>query len=176
MADLFKIRPQDTVHDISQEIRVLVCGHEIRDKRCGILGPVVADALTDALHKQGYTTNGNDGDGNLLAGIRNGRGDGEKNASVGLISHIGGHKFAGNVIIYLPAHHPLSEKVNEVREKSSDGNERSGERTGISVWYGRVKPEHADGIVRQTIEDGIVVEELLRGIVDGSGEVVTLPE
>jgi len=171
VADVFKIQPEEAVQDVSNEIMILVCGHQQRDKRCGILGPVVAEALTDALNKQGYTTSGENKNGDVLPAGKE-RGGGEKHASVGLISHIGGHKFAGNVIIYLPAHHPLSKRVNAEQEKSNNVDERK----GISVWYGRVKPEHADGIVQQTVKDGIIVRELLRGIVDANGDVVTLSE
>lgn len=171
VADVFKIRPEEAVRDISNDIIILVCGHQQRDERCGILGPVVADALTDALNKEGYTTTGNKNSQVFQGSGIDGRA-GERNASVGLISHIGGHKFAGNVIIYLPAHHSLSKKVNAEQEKGDDVDEKK----GISVWYGRVKPEHADGIIQQTIKDGIVVKELLRGIVDANGDVVTLPE
>lgn len=53
------------------------------------------------------------------------------------VSHIGGHRYAGNVIIYLP--------------------------NGTSVWYGRVRPGDVAGIVRETILGGKVIAELLRG-------------
>ncbi|KAL5527424.1 hypothetical protein ACEPAG_6215 [Sanghuangporus baumii] len=52
-------------------------------------------------------------------------------------SHIGGHKFAGNVIIYFPQ--------------------------GSSVWYGRVTPHEVHAIVQHTILGGKVLPQLLRG-------------
>lgn len=68
-------------------------------------------------------------------------------ARVGLVSHVGGHAFAGNVIIYVPRtaqKHPLA---------------------GAGVWYGRVQPHHIEGIIQQTILRGNIIEELLRGTV-----------
>ena len=60
-----------------------------------------------------------------------------KRALVLYVSHIGGHKFAGNVIIYTPQ--------------------------GAGVWHGRVTPHHCDAIVRETIEGGKIFPSLLRG-------------
>lgn len=70
-------------------------------------------------------------------------------ASVALISHIGGHKFAGNVVIYFP--------------KDWRGRGESG-LAGKGVWYGRVEPRHVWGIVEETVKGRRVVEELCRGI------------
>ena len=53
---------------------------------------------------------------------------------VSYVSHIGGHKFAGNVLIYL--HH-------------EDGRTES-------VWLGRVFPHHVKFIIEETILKGIL--------------------
>ncbi|KAG1753811.1 Sucrase/ferredoxin-like-domain-containing protein [Suillus paluster] len=55
-------------------------------------------------------------------------------------SHVGGHKFAGNCIIYTPR--------------------------GAGVWYGRVTPHEVESIVRHTIIGGQVLPTILRGGVD----------
>ncbi|KAL9939790.1 hypothetical protein V8E36_001607 [Tilletia maclaganii] len=53
------------------------------------------------------------------------------------ISHIGGHKYSGNVIIYFP--------------------------TGAGVWYGRVSPQRDSKLVfEKTIRQGVVIPEFLR--------------
>jgi hypothetical protein len=52
---------------------VLVCVHRSRDRRCGVAGPLLLDALDEARHTLGLTETVH------LAGT----------------SHIGGHKFAG---------------------------------------------------------------------------------
>lgn len=106
---------------------ILICGHGGRDQRCGILGPLLEDEFKDKL---------------LAAGI--------EKFSVALISHIGGHRFAGNVIVYIPPSmaSPLA---------------------GKGIWYGRVEPKHVEGIVNTTIVHGTVIEELLRGGIERAG-------
>lgn len=60
------------------------------------------------------------------------------NVDVGYISHIGGHAYAGNVL-YFP-------------------------KNGLEpVWYGRVMPDRVQGIVKETIVGGRIIEELYRG-------------
>ncbi|EUC48990.1 hypothetical protein COCMIDRAFT_85869 [Bipolaris oryzae ATCC 44560] len=108
-------------HDITTPT-ILICGHGGRDQRCGILGPLLQSAFRTEFHRRGL------------------------DAHVGLISHIGGHKYAGNVIMYVPP--------------SIKGNNELG---GAGVWYGRVGPEHVEGLVEETFVKGRVVTELLRG-------------
>ncbi|EFX03927.1 sucrose cleavage family protein [Grosmannia clavigera kw1407] len=85
-----------------------------------------------------------------------------RTARVGLISHIGGHKFAGNVIIYLPPSlraldgftpHPLA---------------------GYGVWYGRVEPKHVEGLVLETILRGNVVTDHFRGAINSNRDIIRL--
>ena len=170
---LFKLEPGASIQDISNDVLVFVCGHDVRDKRCGIIGPIVAKALEAALQNKSFTLSSKSTT-STAAEIGRGEPNPEaQRASVGLISHIGGHKFAGNVIIYLPASHPLSRQVAALNT-TDDINEEGKE--GISIWYGRVKPEHAVGIVEETVIKGVVIKELLRGIVNSDGEVVTLSD
>lgn len=82
-------------------------------------------------------------------------------ARVGFISHIGGHKFAGNVIVYLP---PGS--------KMENGEENP--LAGCGVWYGRVEPKHVEGIVKETVMGGRVIEEHFRGGVRKGGKAFYL--
>lgn len=77
-------------------------------------------------------------------------------ARVGLISHIGGHKWAGNVIIYIPP----SFKDNAL--------------AGKGIWYGRVEPGHVEGIVMKTVLEGKVVKELFRGGIDQDRKILRL--
>ncbi|GAA6064110.1 hypothetical protein JCM10212_002487 [Sporobolomyces blumeae] len=79
----------------------------------------------------------------VLRGISNGEsghgGGHDEPGRVGLfkVSHIGGHRYAGNVIVYFP--------------------------NGSSVWYGRVTPADVGVIVDRTIMNGKVIPEFLRG-------------
>lgn len=91
---------------------VFVCIHRARDERCGGCGPKVLDAMKAACASEGL----------------------EEVVTVRATSHVGGHKYAGNVIVY------------------PEG-----------VWYGYVRPEDAPRIIRDHIREGRVVEELCRG-------------
>ncbi|KAF3920368.1 hypothetical protein ABW20_dc0102165 [Dactylellina cionopaga] len=142
---------------------ILTCSHGSRDERCGILGPVISKAFRDTLESQ---TN-----------------DFKVEGIVGEISHIGGHKFAGNVIIHLPAEHELSKTVNESPTVSSPVSSLMSAFTtshevqsdgGVAIWYGRVMPYHADGILDTTIRKGKVIRKLLRGVVNSNGDLVDL--
>ncbi|KAG8829543.1 hypothetical protein FRC17_006427, partial [Serendipita sp. 399] len=66
---------------------------------------------------------------------------GQKLALIVKVSHIGGHNYAGNVILYTP----------------------QGPNTGTAIWYGRVSPHEVPAIVEHTIIGGKVLPELLRG-------------
>ena len=35
---------------------------------------------------------------------------------------------------------------------------------GQGIWYGRVEPRHVQGIMEETINRGVLIEDLLRGI------------
>jgi hypothetical protein len=57
---------------------VFICGHGSRDKRCGTCGPPLKETFSEELSKLGL----------------------KDQVFVRLCSHIGGHKYAGNVIIF----------------------------------------------------------------------------
>ncbi|KAF2028577.1 hypothetical protein EK21DRAFT_69566, partial [Setomelanomma holmii] len=120
---------QDITHPI-----ILICGHGGRDARCGILGPILQRSFESEFARRGIT------------------------ADVAQISHIGGHKYAGNVIMYIP---PNADNALK----------------GSGIWYGRVGPENVEGLVEETVVKGRVVVELLRGgIVVGGGNVGRMVE
>lgn len=137
------------------EILVLICGHGGRDERCGKLGPILREEFEEKLQRQNVA---------LLheapvpeAAEINTEVEGYvPTARVGMISHIGGHKWAGNVIIYIPP----SFSANPL--------------AGKGIWYGRVEPQHVEGIVGKTIMDGKVIKELFRGGIDQGGEIIRL--
>ncbi|KAI9711903.1 MAG: hypothetical protein M1812_007057 [Candelaria pacifica] len=139
----------DGMRDVD-EVVVLICGHGGRDKRCGDMGPLLQWQFKEVLPKQGFHVCENESNAeapNELAAAR-----------VGLISHIGGHKFAGNVIVYIPPRY-----LDESGQRSP--------LAGRGIWYGRVEPKHVEGIVRETILQGRVISELFRGAV-GQGETI----
>jgi (2Fe-2S) ferredoxin len=153
------------VQDV-KDVLVLICGHGGRDGRCGVMGPVLREEFERQLPKEGFTVlkgpieAGPDRKEELLLG--NGGVEGvRKGARVGLISHIGGHKFAGNVTLYFPP-----------GMKGRDGKGHG--LAGCGIWYGRVEPKHVEGILRETLGEGKVIEQLFRGGIKQGGEIMRL--
>ena len=162
------------------DVLVFICGHRGRDVRCGILGPVLRDEFRSVLASNGI--------GVEEPGEANKPDDGtyyrrnyvstpqlgerlEKNeedsisdpgslARVGLISHIGGHKFAGNVIVYLPTEMKMGGQAHPL--------------AGCGIWYGRVEPKHVEGIVKETILGGQVIKDMFRGGIRKGGEIIRM--
>jgi hypothetical protein len=91
---------------------VFVCVHAARDIRCGLAGPPVAEVFQATLEARGLSAQ----------------------VAVRRTSHVGGHKYAGNVLIY----------------PSGD-------------WYGYVTPGDVERIVDQHIGAGHIVRDLWRG-------------
>lgn len=122
---------------------ILICGHGSRDGRCGALGPLLQTAFQ--AHVERLVT-----ESGLSLG-QAGTQFGFPRSKIGMVSHIGGHKWAGNVILYFPPGH-----------RSQSGGPSPLAAKG--VWYGRVEPKHVEGIVSETLQQGHVIEELLRGV------------
>lgn len=105
---------------------IFVCAHGTRDRRCGVCGPSVVSRFKEEIESHGL----------------------HGKVYVRPCSHIGGHKYAGNVIIF--------------------GSTIGGEVTGH--WYGYVMPEDAPALLEQHIEKGEVVDLLWRGQIGLSEE------
>ncbi|KAI0663320.1 Sucraseferredoxin-like protein [Cubamyces menziesii] len=137
---------------------ILLCSHKRRDNRCAIAAPKLQHALTVALEREGWEVHTQPDDPSIhgpaleeLSGTEDEKQAAvleklkevhptvaqEKRALILFCSHIGGHKYAGNVIINTPR--------------------------GVSVWYGRVTPHEVDAIVKETIIGGKILPALLRG-------------
>ncbi|KAI8137297.1 Sucrase/ferredoxin-like-domain-containing protein [Fennellomyces sp. T-0311] len=117
-SNLPSIPHEETLEDI--DTVVMVCTHTMRDKRCGILGPLLVQEFRKVLSEQG-----------LLTGQENGR------VEVWGVSHFGGHKFAGNLIIH---------------QKGLGGH-----------MYGNVRQCHVPSIIDRHIVNHKVIKELWRG-------------
>ncbi|KAM1323546.1 hypothetical protein ACFX2H_044508 [Malus domestica] len=105
---------------------VFVCAHGSRDKRCGVCGPVLIDKFKEEAELRGLTNQ----------------------VFVTACSHIGGHKYAGNLIVYSPG---------------SDGS-----ITGH--WYGYVTPEDVPELLDQHIGKGEIIERLWRSQMGASSD------
>ena len=80
---------------------------------------------------------------------------GEHKALILRTSHIGGHKFSGNVTVRLsPTHSLLRTNISSTQIYNPQGT---------SVWYGRVTPHDVESIVKNTIINGQVLPAILRG-------------
>ncbi|KAL2838769.1 Sucrase/ferredoxin-like-domain-containing protein [Aspergillus pseudodeflectus] len=105
---------------------VLLCSHKRRDARCGITAPLIKRELERHLRPKSLYRDADD----------------ERPGGVGIffVSHVGGHKFSANVLVY--------------RKKEQQ-----------MIWLARVRPEHCEGIVNYTLLQGKVVhpESQLRG-------------
>lgn len=134
-----------------KDVVVLICGHGGRDVRCGTMGPLLREKFREVFNA-----------GSTPATEAPPSEDSGK-ARVGLISHIGGHKFAGNVIVYIPPTMTLP-----------DGTPHG--LSGCSVWYGRVEPKHVEGIVGATVREGRVISELFRGGMDAEGGMLEIKD
>jgi hypothetical protein len=126
------------------------------------MGPALRTAFEEQLDRQGYSVmkGPNRAANEDAARIEGTSGESGQTARVGLISHIGGHKFAGNIIMYLPprlkaggAPHPLA---------------------GHGIWYGRVEPKHVEGIVSETISGGKIIADMFRGGIDQDRRILRL--
>lgn len=109
--------------DTSQS-RIFLCSHRTRDKRCGITAPIMKKEFDMYTRDLGYYR---DFDDNRADGIR-----------VDFINHIGGHKYAANVIIYL-------------------------KDSGKNIWLARCTPKNVKPIVDECIlKDGKIWPEKVR--------------
>lgn len=68
------------VQDVITGSYVFVCAHGSRDVRCGVCGPVLIEKLNEEIGLRGL----------------------KDQVFVKACSHVGGHKYAGNLIIYSP--------------------------------------------------------------------------
>ncbi|KAF7433289.1 hypothetical protein PC9H_005239 [Pleurotus ostreatus] len=134
---------------------ILLCSHKRRDNRCGLSAPKLEQSFIHSLEHHGWMADTKLEDPSLtmdypLEEVNGTEEDreayllkhlkdlpSEKKALILRNSHIGGHKYAGNCIIYTPQ--------------------------GASVWYGRITPHEIESIVVNTIIGGLVLPPLLRG-------------
>ena len=159
------IRKKHIPYRISDVPTILICSHNSRDRRCGILGPLLHETFEEYITSQLYkNTKEWTSEGRIKFNLKEDKtfdiDPAYRGIKVASVSHVGGHVWAGNVIIYIPSNYRLV-----------DGEESP--LAGKGVWYGRVEPKHVEGIVEETIKKGRVIEELLRGVHPNSQKVYT---
>ncbi|GMK57732.1 hypothetical protein CspeluHIS016_0405660 [Cutaneotrichosporon spelunceum] len=138
---------------------VLLCSHKNRDKRCHITAGLLRPALIGCLEQNGVTVDelgsslanldgppleeleGSDAEreaeiGRRIENIENVHGGQGGEVGVFNISHLGGHRYAGVMLILFPS--------------------------GAYLSYGRVSPHEIPRVVEETILQGKVVPGLIR--------------
>ena len=163
---------------------ILLCSQKTRDARCGQSAPLLRREFERHLRPLGLYRDLHD----------------ERPGGVGIyfISHVGGHKFSANVMVY--RHSSAVERPGEanghadgVREaleelKVEEDKDREGvieaeeglkvEREGEAaqcIWLARVRPEDCENIIRYTVLQGKLVkpERQLRGGFDRSKQLAS---
>ncbi|RKF66855.1 Actin patches distal protein 1 [Golovinomyces cichoracearum] len=141
---------------------ILLCSHGTRDARCGQSAPLLRKEFERHLREYG-----------LFRDL-----DDERPGGVGIyfISHVGGHKYAANVMVYrkenafgldkVLSQHSTNEPLPQPRSDEKDGIEGAAQ----CIRLARVKPEDCMSIVKFTILKGKVVkpEKQLMGGFDRS--------
>ncbi|WCJ21142.1 Sucrase/ferredoxin-like family protein [Euphorbia peplus] len=107
------------VQEVLTGSHIFVCAHGSRDKRCGVCGPILIEKLNEGIESRGL----------------------KDQIIVKACTHIGGHKYAGNLIVYSP---------------DSEGKI-------MGHWYGYVTPDDVPEILDQHVSKGIVIKRLWRG-------------
>jgi hypothetical protein len=136
---------------------ILMCSQKTRDARCGQSAPLLRREFERILRPMGLYRDLHD----------------ERPGGVGIyfISHVGGHKFSANVMVYRHSSAIMSETGDGSGDKGDgevvlDANkEMEGGEAAQCIWLARVRPEDCENIVRYTVLQGKVVkpERQLRG-------------
>ncbi|XP_077227735.1 altered inheritance of mitochondria protein 32-like [Tasmannia lanceolata] len=98
---------------------VFVCAHNSRDKRCGVCGPVLITKFQEEIETRGINDQ----------------------VFVSPCSHIGGHKYAGNLVVFSPN-----------AQGKVEGH-----------WYGYVTPNDVPVLLDHHISKGEIIDQLWRG-------------
>ncbi|PVI01665.1 hypothetical protein DM02DRAFT_613485 [Periconia macrospinosa] len=151
---------------------ILLCSQKTRDARCGQSAPLLRREFERHLRPLGLYRDLHD----------------ERPGGVGIyfISHVGGHKFSANVMIYRKA--SAVKQAEGQAEEQANGSEnkvvldvnKAQEEEGNGeaaqcIWLARIRPEDCENVIRYTVLQGKVVkpERQLRGGFDRCKEVTS---
>lgn len=145
---------------------ILLCSQGKRDSRCGQSAPLLRKEFER--HLRGY---------GLFRNL-----DDERPGGVGIyfISHVGGHKYSANVLIYRKED---AFGIDQISRATVEGKllprleeeNKTLEGAAQCIWLARVKPGDCEGIIKFTVLQGKVVnpEKQLRGGFDRRREVTS---
>ena len=131
---------------VASHAHVFVCTHASRDARCGVCGPALVDAFRASVAAD--------------PALRD-------RVEVRGCSHVGGHKYAGNVLVFAPRGGVEgSDLGGAARKKTRAGSQETledRETACFGAWYGYVTPREIDDVLRRTVGRGEIVPRLWRG-------------
>ncbi|RJE18261.1 Sucrase ferredoxin domain-containing protein, partial [Aspergillus sclerotialis] len=115
-----------------------------RDARCGQSAPLLKREFERHLRPLGLYRDLED----------------ERPGGVGVyfISHVGGHKYAANCIVYRRRNFDWYKKGANGEENGSENGSGETEGAAQGIWLARVRPEDCENIVRYTVLQGKVVK------------------
>ncbi|KMU76479.1 hypothetical protein CISG_01212 [Coccidioides immitis RMSCC 3703] len=121
---------------------ILLCSQKTRDARCGQSAPLLRREFERHLRPLGLYRDLHD----------------ERPGGVGIyfISHVGGHKYSANVIVYRRRNFEWFKEGKDDCSNNVESMEKEGASQGI--WLARVRPEDCEGIVKFTVLQGKVVK------------------
>lgn len=115
---------------------ILLCSQRTRDARCGQSAPLLRREFERHLRPLGLYRDMDD----------------QRPGGVGIyfISHVGGHKYSANVIVYRRRDFDWYK-----RDAPADGERRvEDEGAAQGIWLARVRPEECENIIRYTVLQG----------------------
>lgn len=165
--------PEITIRPSPHAVLILLCSQKTRDARCGQSAPLIRKELERHLRPLGLAR---DLDDSRPGGV-----------GIYFISHVGGHKYSANVMIYRRPNafglDAVASQGEELKPRTTKQENGEGEReeeeqevgAGQCIWLARVKPEDCEGIVKYTVLQGKLVkpESQLRGGFDRSRGVMS---
>jgi hypothetical protein len=154
---------------------ILLCSQKTRDARCGQSAPLLRREFERHLRPLG-----------LYRDVHDTRPGG---VGIYFISHVGGHKYSANVMVYrrkgierlaglfagLGLASGTGSGTSTPVSLGTDVNETENEGAVQAIWLARVRPEDCEGIVKFTVLQGKVVkpERQLRGGFDRERRLVS---
>ncbi|XP_044716268.1 sucrase/ferredoxin-like domain-containing protein [Hirsutella rhossiliensis] len=134
---------------------ILMCSQRTRDARCGQSAPLLRKEFERHLRPLGLYRDLHD----------------ERPGGVGIyfISHVGGHKYSANVMVYRRPN-AFGQDEGDSKEpvgggEAANGHGETDQGAAQCIWLARVRPEDCENLVRYTVLKGKVVkpESQLRG-------------
>lgn len=146
------------LRDCPHKYLILLCSQGTRDARCGQSAPLLRRELERHLRPLGIYRDLHD----------------QRPGGVGIyfISHVGGHKYSANMMVYRRGEPYLHTGEQSTAATTVFG---SGSEAVQCIWLARIRPQDCENVVKYTVLQGKVVrpESQLRGGFDRERGVVS---